>query len=191
MAPPKAMDPAPPVYIYRMGAHTSGEAEVQAVLDGVRRIVQALRASSRWAEQHVGLSGAQLFVLQKLAETPRVSVNELAARTHTHQSSVSTVVSRLVEQGLVRRIRSTTDARRAELSLAPRARRVVGRAPDVAQERLIHGIEGLSPARRQALARMLGQLAASMQAETRPRMFFEERTTRRAVRRSGPRGASA
>ena len=102
---------------------------MQAVLDGVRRIVQALRASSRWAERHVGLSGAQLFVLQKLAETPGISVNELAERTHTHQSSVSVVVSRLAALDLVTRTRSAADGRRVELSLAPRARRVVGRAP--------------------------------------------------------------
>jgi DNA-binding transcriptional ArsR family regulator len=92
-----------------MGTHVSRGADVQAVLDGVRRIVQALRASSRWAERHVGLSGAQLFVLQKLAETPAISVNELAERTHTHQSSVSAVISRLAELGLVTRKRSAAD----------------------------------------------------------------------------------
>ena len=135
-----------------MGTHVSRGADVQAVLDGVRRIVQALRASSRWAERHVGLSGAQLFVLQKLAETPGISVNELAERTHTHQSSVSVVVSRLAALDLVTRTRSAADGRRVELSLAPRARRVVGRAPDVAQERLIRGIERLQPARRHELA---------------------------------------
>jgi DNA-binding MarR family transcriptional regulator len=163
-----------------MGAHVSRGADVQAVLDGVRRIVQALRASSRWAERHVGLSGAQLFVLQRLAETPAMSVNELAARTHTHQSSVSVVVSRLVELGLVTRTRSAADGRRVELSLAPRARRVVGRAPDVAQERLIRGIERLAPARRHELALVLGDLATAMQADASPpRMFFEERAARR------------
>ena len=81
-----------------MGAHISRAGEVQAVLDGVRRIVHALRASSRRAEQDYGLSGAQLFVLQRLADAPALSVNELAARTHTHQSSVSTVVAKLVEK---------------------------------------------------------------------------------------------
>ena len=163
---------------------------MQAVLDGVRRIVQALRASSRWAERHVGLSGAQLFVLQRLAETPAMSVNELAARTHTHQSSVSVVVSRLVELGLVTRTRSAVDGRRVELSLAARARRVVGRAPDVAQERLIRGIERLAPARRHELALVLGDLATVMQADASPpRMFFEERAARRTpVQRKARRG---
>ena len=163
---------------------------MQAVLDGVRRIVQALRASSRWAERHVGLSGAQLFVLQRLAETPAMSVNELAARTHTHQSSVSVVVSRLVELGLVTRTRSAADGRRVELSLAARARRVIGRAPDVAQERLIRGIERLAPARRHELALVLGDLATAMQADASPpRMFFEDRAApRMPVRRKARRG---
>lgn len=172
-----------------MGAHTYRQREVQAVLDGVRRIVHALRASSRRAEQDVGLSGAQLFVLQKLAETPSLSINELAERTHTHQSSVSTVVSRLVARGLVRRSRSAADGRRVELSLATRAQPLVGRAPDVAQERLVHAIERLSAARRRELAAVLGNLAGAMDADPGPpRMFFEERAARQRRTGSGNRG---
>ena len=41
------------------------------ILDAIRRIVQALRVASREAEASVGLSGAQLFVLQKLAAAER------------------------------------------------------------------------------------------------------------------------
>ncbi len=63
------------------------------MLDAIRRIVQALRESSRAAEKRVGLSGAQLFVLQTLGESPGLSLNELAERTRTHQSSVSVVVT--------------------------------------------------------------------------------------------------
>jgi DNA-binding MarR family transcriptional regulator len=162
-----------------MGSHTSRQAsrlgDTQAVLDAVRRIVHALRASSRWAEHHVGLSGAQLFVLQKLDETTAMSVNELAERTHTHQSSVSTVVSRLVEKGLVRRTRSATDGRQVALTLTPRGQRVVGGAPDVAQERLIRGIDQLTSERRSQLAATLGDLAQAMDADDRaPSMFFED-----------------
>src|SRR5262245_81630 len=105
-----------------MGSNTSGASDTQAVLDAIRQIVQALRESSRWSERHVGLSGAQLFVLQALAEAPGISLNELAARTHTHQSSVSVVVTRLVDAGLVRRGRSGLDARSVTLSLSPRGR---------------------------------------------------------------------
>src|SRR5450432_2546863 len=76
--------------------------EVREVLNALRRIVRSLRVSSRTAEQRVGLSGAQLFVLQCLARQSPCSVSELAARTATDQSSVSVVVSRLVALGHVR-----------------------------------------------------------------------------------------
>lgn len=157
-----------------MGSHTSS-VDTQTVLDNVRHIVHALRESSRWAEKHVGLSSAQLFVLQKLGEAPALSVNELAARTRTHQSSVSTVVARLVKAGLLKRSRSAEDARRAELSLTARGRRLVDRAPDLAQERLIHSVERLSPARRRTLARILRDVSRGMDTVGKvPAMFFED-----------------
>src|SRR4051812_6915818 len=101
-----------------MGAHIkrqtgiaprNGNRDARSVLDSIRRIVRALRVSSRRAELNVGLSGAQLFVLQKLAEGGRLSVNELAAKTLTHQSSVSVVVQRLSARGLVSSSRSAQD----------------------------------------------------------------------------------
>src|SRR5436190_7860869 len=109
-----------------MGAHTIFQAdETRTVLDGVRRIVRTLHESSRASEKAVGLSGAQLFVLQTLADLPGASLNALAERTHTHQSSVSTVVSRLVERGLVLRAPAAADARRLELRLSAEGRRLI------------------------------------------------------------------
>ena len=168
-----------------MGAHTiTGAAETRAVLDSIRRIVRTLHESSRAAEKQVGVSGAQLFVLQKLAESPGLSLNDLAARTHTHQSSVSTVVSRLVERGLVRRAPAPVDARRLELRLTVRGQRVIASAPDAAQTRLIQAVEQLPGARRRDLARTLVDLTTAMDLAGRePLMFFDE-----AVRR-GPRRA--
>jgi DNA-binding MarR family transcriptional regulator len=162
-----------------MGSNTSAGADTQAVLDAVRRIVHALRASSRRAEKHVGISGAQLFVLQKLDDSPAMSLNELAARTHTHQSSVSVVVTRLDDRGLVERSRSKGDARSIRLTLTARGKRLMSRAPDLAQERLITGIQSLATARRRMLASTLTELAHAIDAAERvPAMFFEEGTRR-------------
>jgi len=83
-----------------MGSNTSNSNDAQLALDSLRRIVRVLREAARLAERRFGLSGAQLFVLHKLAGASPMSLNELARRTHTHQSSVSTVVTRLVEQRL-------------------------------------------------------------------------------------------
>lgn len=165
-----------------MGAHVIGRAAASRdVLDSLRRIVQVLRESSRRAEQELGITGAQLFVLEKLVDVPSQSLNELAARTHTHQSTVSTVVGRLVERGLVVRQRAAGDGRRLELALTARGRRMTANTPGVAQNRLIRTIEELPPRSRRQLASLLRQVVSGLYAqERRPRMFFDDERTRTA-----------
>src|SRR5438105_26745 len=90
-------------------AATDRGSETRSILDSIRRIVRALRLADRAAEKRLGLSGAQLFVLHKLAVGPALSLNELADRTLTHQSSVSVVVQRLVKRKLAARARSGKD----------------------------------------------------------------------------------
>jgi len=166
-----------------MGAHTIFQAgETRTVLDGVRRIVRTLHESSRAAEKTLGLSGAQLFVLQTLADAPGLSLNALAERTHTHQSSVSTVVSRLVERGLVLRAPSADDGRRLELRVSAEGRRLVGRAPDAAQARLIHAIEQLAPEKRRVLARALLELTQKMDVDRHAAVMFFDHSERKGKR---------
>src|SRR3982751_587504 len=87
--------------------------EATTVLIAQRRIVRFLRLADRDVEAACDISAAQLFVLHTLVDKPAQSLSELAQRTLTDQSSVSTVVSRLVERGLVKRTASRADRRRA------------------------------------------------------------------------------
>jgi DNA-binding MarR family transcriptional regulator len=149
-------------------------ADVVVALNEVRRLVQALRQSTVQAERETGLSGAQLFVLQQLAQAPAQSLNDLAERTHTHQSSVSVVVTRLVGRGLVSRQRSPEDGRRLVLSLTPAGRQLLARAPETVQARLIRGLDMLPPATLRQVGRALGHLADSIGAPAGPPpLFFE------------------
>ena len=158
-----------------MGSNTSNSDDAQEALDSLRRIVRALREAARLAERKFGVSSAQLFVLHKLAEASPMSLNELARRTHTHQSSVSTVVTRLVEQRLVLRVRSARDARMLQLTLTPAGARLAKRSPDPPATRLIQAIESLPRAQQRALAASLMAVAKAIGAAGKPIMFFEER----------------
>ena len=150
-------------------------ARTREVLDAIRRIVQALRESSRLAESRVGLSGAQLFTLRMVAESPGLSLNELAERTRTHQSSVSAVVARLARGGLVQKRTANADARRIEIRLSPAGRRLLDRAPQTAQERLVASVDALPAVERACLAITLDGLVRGMALpRKRPAMFFEE-----------------
>jgi DNA-binding MarR family transcriptional regulator len=166
--------------------------DVRAALDAFRRIVQALRMDRVQGRRSPRLSSAQLFALQQLADHPHVSINELAALTFTHQSSVSVVVQRLVEQRLVVRTTAAEDRRRQSLALTAEGRRVLRSAPVAVQERLIAAVAALPASERRGVARSLEKIAAAIAPETaaHPPMFFEDKpsTSRgRSVRR--PRAA--
>jgi DNA-binding MarR family transcriptional regulator len=159
--------------------------DVTAVLDDLRRIVRALRESSRAAEREIGLSGAQLFVLRTLSRADRaLSLNALAERTKTHQSSVSVVVTRLVRRRLVSRRKSDVDARRLEVALTGAGRALLEQAPGSVQDQLIRGVERLPGPKRRALAAALRGLVVSMQLDDRRAdMFFESDDERPARRK--------
>jgi DNA-binding MarR family transcriptional regulator len=148
---------------------------IRAVLDALRRVVRELRLSSRDAERGAGISGAQLFVLQTLASRPASSLNDLALRTLTDQSSVSVVVGRLVDRKLVTRRASRGDARRVELSVTTAGRRLLARCPEPTQARLLEALGRMTAGELQALSAGLGALVREMGIEhEEPRMFFEE-----------------
>jgi DNA-binding MarR family transcriptional regulator len=149
--------------------------EVTAVVDGLRRIVRALHRSHRLAEQKFDLSAAQLLVLQRLAEVPSLSVNELADRTFTHQSTVSVVVTRLVGRGLVRRNRADDDARRAELALTASGRALLQRAMSSALALLIDALDAMPTSRLRIIGGCLdGIVDALGVGDEPPGMFFED-----------------
>jgi DNA-binding MarR family transcriptional regulator len=146
-------------------------------LDAIRKLIRALGESARMAQGRTGISGAQLFVVRVLAAQPGgLSINELAERTMTHQSSVSVVVTRLAARGLVARSPSPDDRRRQIVTLTPRGRALHRTAPAVAQEMLVDAIRALSPARRRALATSLRALTDTLglSDQAAAPMFFEE-----------------
>jgi DNA-binding MarR family transcriptional regulator len=159
--------------------------QVTAVLDAIRRIIRDLRQSSRVSERRFGIGSAQLFVLQQLADSPADSINELADRTYTHQSSVSVVVRRLVEQGLVVRRPATDDRRRRELRLSTAGKRLVARAPVTAQSRLIHALLELPEVQLATLERLLKRVVKMMGAAAEPpEMLFADGAAAGQVPRS-------
>jgi len=175
-----------------MGANISTGADIRAVMDALRCLIQELRVSARAVEQQHGISGAQLFVLHQLAAGDTLSVGALAERTYTHQSSVSVVVRRLAQRGLVSRRTGFDDARRTEVSLTARGRALLGRAPEVAQTRLVAALQRLPPRERRGVARGLVALVQHMGVRVdTPSLFFEERNAAPRRGRRAPRQGAA
>ncbi len=156
----------------------------------LRRIVRHLRLADREAETAVGLSAAQLFIVQVLSRAPGSSLSEVADETLTDQSSVSSVVAKLVDKRLVSRKPSSEDRRRIELRLTAAGEQVARSAPRVPQTRIADVVRAMPMKAREELVTALETLAAAIGAnETAPRMLFEDeppsanRRSRTRVRR--------
>jgi DNA-binding MarR family transcriptional regulator len=147
----------------------------QRILDSIRRLVRVLRVSDRQAQAELGVSGAQLFVLTELGKTPSLSLNDLASRTLTDQSSVSVVVTRLVDAGFVTRDRDDRDARRLVLNLTRAGRALLQNAPPVAQERLLAIFDGLPATERKRFADTFEEIVDNVGGDDGPApMLFED-----------------
>jgi len=135
--------------------------------------VRLLRLTDRAAQSELGISGAQLFVLHELAKTPEMSLSELAQKTRTDQSSVSVVVSRLVEGGFVMRERDGRDARRLVLTLTKTGRALAEKSPPAVQEKMIEILERMQPADRRRFAEIFSHLIEELGAANgvAPMMF--------------------
>lgn len=127
----------------------------ERALNAVRSIVRALRINTRAIELQMGISLAQLFVLQQLAERAAESLNDLAERTATHQSSVSVVVRRLVDRGLVTRVASAADRRRIEIDVTPEGRQLLAGAPVTIQTQMMNALRRMPAADQAQLADLL------------------------------------
>jgi DNA-binding MarR family transcriptional regulator len=149
---------------------------IAQIMDGIRTVVRALRINTRAIEKQMGISLAQLWVLQILAERPVDSLNELAVATATHQSSVSVVVRRLVERELVTRTTANRDKRRVRIELTDAGRSLLGKAPPTVQVSLVAGLRRMAPEARDHLARLMREWlkAAGMDLNTAPPMLMED-----------------
>ena len=151
-------------------------------LERMRALVAALSRSARAVERRTGVTNAQLFLLQQLAGGNSRSVNDLAARARTQQSTVSIVVARLVRAGLAAKRRSDKDGRVAVISITPKGRRLLAHAPVPPTSELLRAIEDLSDRDARSLADGLRALVDALGLSPSPvTMLFEHAPTRRSA----------
>ena len=155
--------------------HTE-ERAVEQVMNGIRTIVRALRVETRAIERELGISLAQLWVLQLLNQRPAKTLSELAVATATHQSSVSVVVRRLVDAGLVVRTAGLVDKRHRSVEITEAGRRLVERAPKTVTAGLVGALRALAPDDRERLAELMTEwlTGAGLEPEKTSPMLMED-----------------
>jgi len=135
------------------------------VLKLFRIIVKSIRGHYRMVENRSGVSGAQLWALAHIAGNPGTKVGELAKALAIHQSTTSNLVGRLESEGLVERQRLRHDQRSVMLSLTPKGKAAVARAPRPLIGVLQQGLSDIPDSSLQALHQHLGVLIGAMKGK--------------------------
>lgn len=147
----------------------------KAILNRLRQLVRALRVFEKDTLRRYGIGAAQMFILHILAEEDELSMNDLADRTATDQSSASLAVTQLVRKGCVRRRVGSEDRRQVLLSLTPKGRRIARRSPPAVQDLILASVASIPAADRGQLMRLLDKLMSGMGVEKgRAPMLFQD-----------------
>lgn len=98
------------------------EAELLRVM---RSIEHHLQSASKVMARDVGVTGPQRSVLRAIAKQPGISASAVAEAVQLHASTIAGILQRLLERGLVSRIKSEDDARKAVLHVTEAGKKVV------------------------------------------------------------------
>ncbi len=122
-----------------------------------RVLIRTAQRHSQWIERQSGVTGAQLWALQELADDPGLRVGELAKRMALHQSTASNMVDKLDTLGLLRRERGSGDQRVVRLFPTPDGLALLARAPSPARGVLLEALRAMDTA-------SIGQLREGLDA---------------------------
>lgn len=115
----------------------------------MRRIFHAADMRSRRLSRETGLTAAQLAVLQAIADLGEVTTGRISDDASLSQATVTVILDRLVERGLVERYRSAGDRRIVHSRLTEAGATALTAAGPASGDRLIREFERL-PADKQA-----------------------------------------
>jgi DNA-binding MarR family transcriptional regulator len=134
-----------------------------SALQRFRVLIRTAQRHSQWIERKSGITGAQLWALQELADEPGLRVGQLANRMALHQSTASNMVDRLETGGLIRKERTAADQRVVKLFLTEEGKAMLGRAPSPARGILPEALRLLDKDALERLQRELDGLLRQIQ----------------------------
>lgn len=131
-------------------------------LDFMRRLwalEHELQAGSKRMEATLGITGPQRLAVRIIVKHPGLSAKHLAETLRLHPSTVTGVIRRLVERGLIVRRVDAEDARGVRLYATPAGRRLTRSASGTVEAAVTRTLRTIEPADLRSAYRTLAILA--------------------------------
>lgn len=138
--------------------------EVLAFMGLIWAIDHQMERVSKRMETAIGLTIPQRLSLLLIGRRPGILASELATVLHLHRGTMSGIVGRLEDAGLVTRVVEPGDGRRIGLSLTPAGRRVNARRAGTFEAAVRGVLAASAPADLAATASVLARLSTELQA---------------------------
>jgi len=147
-----------------MTADRNPLADVNASL---RQLMQLAQTRSKKIRKETGITGPQLLAMKTLADSPGLSISELARRIYLHPATVVGIVDRLEGQGLVERTPSKKDRRQVNVKLTRSGMGALRKTPAATQDSVLAGLESLPEKKLARLAVNLAKIVKVLEAHAK------------------------
>lgn len=134
-------------------------------ITAMRRIVKATEENVRKLAETSGLTASQLMVLQVLKLRGETLNGDLAASVDLKQATISILVDKLQQRGLVERRKGESDRRRVWIRITEEGEAILRDAPDLLQESFLSRFTKLAEWEQASLAAALLKIVALLDAE--------------------------
>jgi len=135
---------------------------VQAVLMALRRIGRASDLHSKHLAKESGLTVPQAVVLQAIRTLGEVTTRRLADSVDLSQATLTVILDRLEQRGLIERYRSATDRRVVHARLTGASRALLRRGPPLLDQGFTDAFRALHPTAQRRIVGTLEQVASMM-----------------------------
>jgi MarR family transcriptional regulator, organic hydroperoxide resistance regulator len=166
--------------VYQANHAREPERQLGAVLEFMRllwAINHGLSKTSRKMHSTFGVTGQQRLVIRLVGAFPGVSAGDLARILHIHPSTLTGILQRLGARGLVKRSYHPEDARRLQLELTARGRRLLVPAIGTVESAVKRALSRFSDEEIEPTRQVLTALSESLETPGRP----ARKTVRRRV----------
>ncbi len=138
---------------------------VDSSLIALRRILRATELFGRDLKQSAGVTAVQFRVLQIIAEAGQATAKEISLRMRVSQATVTSLVDKLVREGMVLREKSARDRRQTNIHITPKGRQTLSDAPDPLQQRFVRKFSALADWEQSMLVASLERVAEMLDAD--------------------------
>ena len=147
----------------RTSDHTTTRAtqlpDVLQFMQQLWAIVHGLQKHSKKMQSELGVTGPQRLVLRVVGLFPGVSAGALASILHVHPSTLTGVLQRLGDQGMLRRVADAGDRRISLFWLTARGSRINALRRGTVEATVVDALKAVSSRDRASTQRVLTAIA--------------------------------